>query len=221
MQENVVKKENLLKKHFLTWLIAILPITLFVVILGWVITIVFRWIWRIVDLFPQVMVERLLLPESVINFLWFLILCGIIRFLWFIANQWHIWERFKKVWDPMVAKIPLLNSLSKITNQVADTLQNSSSFKRVVLVRFPNDKIWSIGFVTGENPEVFEWALNWEDLISIFIPTTPNPTNWFLALMNPKDFIDTDVPVSLAISFIISMGTAWATQEILKKTGRA
>ena len=45
-------------------------------------------------------------------------------------------------------------------------------------------------------------------LVSVFIPTTPNPTNGYLVLMNPRDFIETDVPVSLAISFVISMGTA-------------
>ena len=55
-------------------------------------------------------------------------------------------------------------------------------------------------------------------LVSVFIPTTPNPTNGYLVLMNPRDFIETEVPVATAISFIISMGTAGAANEILKKS---
>jgi uncharacterized membrane protein len=55
-------------------------------------------------------------------------------------------------------------------------------------------------------------------LVSVFIPTTPNPTNGYLVLMNPRDFIETDVPVATAISFIISMWTVGATDKILKKS---
>ena len=58
-------------------------------------------------------------------------------------------------------------------------------------------------------------------LVSVFIPTTPNPTNGYLILMNPRDFIETEVPVSMAISFVISMGTAGATKEIMKKVKKS
>ena len=133
-------------------------------------------------------------------------------------NQWRIWERVKAFLDPVIEKVPLLNSLTKITNQAANTLQNTNSFKKVVLTRFPTEKTWSVWFLTGEELNVFEKA-TWEsNLVSVFIPTTPNPANGFLVLLNPMDFIETDVPVSDAISFVISMGTVWATNKILKKS---
>lgn len=129
-----------------------------------------------------------------------------------------MWEKVKACLDPLIEKVPLLNSLTKITNQAANTLQNTNSFKKVVLVRFPTEKTWSVWFLTWEDLDVFENAI-WEtNLVSVFIPTTPNPANGYLVMLNPRDFIETEVPVSDAISFVISMGTVWATNKILKKS---
>ncbi len=208
------KKRN----HFLTWLVMILPTVLFFVILWRIISLILRRIGKIVELFPDAMVDKLGLPDLLIHFLWFLVLCGLIRLLWFILNQWHVWERVKACLDPLIEKIPLLNSLTKITNQAANTLQNTNSFKKVVLVRFPTEKTWSVWFLTWEDLDVFENAI-WEtNLVSVFIPTTPNPANGYLVMLNPRDFVETDVPVADAISFVISMGTVWATNKILKKS---
>ena len=83
------------------------------------------------------------------------------------------------------------------------------------------EKTRSVWFLTGEDLEVFEKASGELHLVSVFIPTTPNPTNGYLVLMNPRDFIETEVPVSMAISFVISMGTAGATKEIMKKINKS
>jgi len=211
-------EDRKIKSHFLTWLLAILPTLLFFVILAWLLWLILRWVWKIVSLFPEVMLNKIWLPEIVIHFLWFLVLCGLIRLLWFVMNQWHVWEKVKACLDPLIEKVPLLSSLTKITNQAANTLKNTNSFKKVVITRFPIEKSWSVWFITWEDLDVFEEA-SWEsNLISVFIPTTPNPANGFLVLLAPKDFIEVDVSVADAISFVISMGTVWATKEIMKKT---
>lgn len=208
-----IKKRN----HFLTWLVLILPIVLFFVILWWIISLILRWVGKILSLFPEVMLDKLWLPEILVHFLWFLVLCGLIRLLWFVMNQWRIWERVKAILDPLIEKVPLLSSLTKITNQAVNTLQNTNSFKKVVLTRFPTEKTWSVWFLTWEELDVFEGAI-WEtNLVSVFIPTTPNPANGYLVMLNPRDFVETDVSVSDAISFVISMGTVWATNKILGK----
>ena len=205
------------RKHFLTWLLLILPTILFFVILWWLVSLILRRVWRIVELFPDAMMDKLWLPEIVVHFLWFLVLCGLIWLLWFVMNQWRVWERVKAFLDPLIEKVPLLSSLTKITNQAANTLQNTNSFKKVVLTRFPTEKTWSVWFLTWEELDSFESAI-WEtNLVSVFIPTTPNPANGYLVMLNPRDFVETDVPVSDAISFVISMGTVWATSKILKK----
>ena len=213
------KSENKkLKSNFLTWLLLILPTVLFFVILWWIISLVLRWVGKIVSLFPDVMLDKLWLPEVIVHFIWFLILCWLIRLLWFIMNQWRVWERVKAFLDPLINKVPLLSSLTKITNQAANTLQNTNSFKKVVLTRFPTEKTWSVWFLTWERLDNFENAIWENNLVSVFIPTTPNPANGYLVMLNPSDFVETDVSVADAISFVISMGTVWATNKILKKS---
>lgn len=205
------------RNHFITWALLILPTVLFFVILSWLLWLILKWVWNIVELFPNAMVDKLWLPDLLIHFLWFLVLCGLVRMLWFIMNQWRVWEKVKDFLDPLIEKVPLLSSLTKITNQAANTLQNTNSFKKVVLTRFPTEKSWSVWFLTGEELDNFENAIWENNLVSVFIPTTPNPANGFLVLLNPRDFVETDVPVSDAISFVISMGTVWAANKILKK----
>ena len=209
---NVEKKSN----HLLTGIITILPIVLFVVIITWLVSLVLGWVGRITALFPEKMWDALGLPEVVVNLLGFIILCAFVWLLGFIMNQKKIGKKLKSWFSPIISKVPLLNSLSKITNQVTKTLKDTNSFKEVVLVRFPTDKSWSIGFITGDS-EAFGDAVG-DSLVSVFIPTTPNPTNGFLVLMSAKDLKKTDVPVATAVSFIISMGTAGATNEVLKKS---
>ena len=211
-------EDKKIKNHFITWLLLILPTVLFFVILWWIISLILRWVWRIVELFPDAMMDKLWLPEVVVHFLWFLVLWGLVWLLWFVMNQWRVWERVKAVLDPLIERIPLLSSLTKITNQAASTLQNTNSFKKVILTRFPTEKMWSVWFLTWEELNKFEDAV-WEtNLVSVFIPTTPNPANGYLVMLNPRDFVETDVPVSDAISFVISMGTVWAANKILKKS---
>ena len=202
-RKSLTEKNMKIKNHFLTWLLAILPTVLFFVILWWLLSLILRRVGKIVELFPDAIIDKLLLPEIVIHFMWFLVLCVLIWLLWFIMNQWRVWEKVKACLDPLIEKVPLLSSLTKITNQAANTLKNTNSF------------------ITGEKLDVFEDA-SWErNLISVFIPTTPNPANGFLVLLNPKDFIEVDVSVADAISFVISMGTVWATNEILRKTKKS
>ena len=207
------KKSN----HLLTGIITILPIVLFVIIISWLFSLVLSWVGRITSLFPQSMWDALGLPKVVVNLLGFFILCAIIWILGFIMNQKKIGEKIKNFFSPIFSKVPLLNSLSRIINRVTTTLKDTNSFKEVVLVRFPTDKTWSVGFITGEGHGVFD-AVTQEKLVSIFIPTTPNPTNGFLVFMKAEDFKKTKFPVATAISLIISMGTAGATNEVLKKS---
>ena len=216
-KKSLMEDNNKIKNHFLTWLLAILPTVLFFVILGWLLSLILRWVWKIVELFPEAITDKLWLPEIIVHFLGFLVLCGIIRLLWFIMNQWRLWERVGSVLWPLIDKVPLLSSLTKITNQAANTLQNTNSFKKVVLVKFPTEKTWSVWFLTWEELDNFESA-TWElHLVSVFIPTTPNPANGYLVMLNPRDFVETDVPVSDAISFVISMWTVWAANKITKR----
>jgi len=203
--------------HLLTGVITVLPIVLFIIIVTWLVGLILGWVGQITSLFPQSMWDTLGLPKVAVNLLGFLILCVAVWLLGFIMNQKRIGKKLKDFFRPIFSKIPLLSSLSRIVNQITRTLKDSNSFKEVVLVKFPTDKFWSVGFITGENHEALGEIVG-EELVSVFVPTTPNPTNGFIVLMSPSNFVRTDIPVATAISFVISMGTAGATNEVLKKS---
>jgi len=206
------------RSHFMTWLLLVLPVFLFIIILWWAFNKLLWWAGKIVQMLPQSFVWLFWKSEILVHILCLVLLFWIIWLLGFIVNWWKVGQRIKNGLTSVISRVPVLRSLSKITNQVANTLETSDSFKKVVLLKFPNEKSWSIWFVTGENTWMFDKELKQHDLVSIFIPTTPNPTNWFLVLLEPKDFVETEIPVSTALSFIISMWTAGAAEEVLKKT---
>jgi uncharacterized membrane protein len=104
--------------------------------------------------------------------------------------------------DHAMMRVPLLNKIYGTVKQVNESFQsNKSSFKQVVLVSFPHARSRSLAFVTGEQK-----SLGPEKLISVFIPTTPNPTSGFLLLVPESEIIKLDISVADGIKFIISLG---------------
>lgn len=104
--------------------------------------------------------------------------------------------------DHTLLRVPLVNKIYGTVKQVNESFSNNkSSFKQVVLVTFPHGRSRSVGFVTGEQKGV-----GMEKLISVFIPTTPNPTSGFLILVPESEIIRLDMSVGDGIKFIISLG---------------
>ena len=202
----------------MTGLLLILPVFLFIIILWWAFNKLLWWAGKIVQMLPQSFVWLFWRSEILVHILCLILLFWIIWLLGFIVNRWKVGQRIKNGLTSVISRVPVLRSLSKITNQIANTLETSDSFKKVVLLKFPAEKTLSVWFITWEDISIFDKELWKNNLVSIFIPTTPNPTNGFLVLLQPKDFIETEVPVSTALSFIISMWTAGAAEEVLKTT---
>jgi uncharacterized membrane protein len=101
-----------------------------------------------------------------------------------------------------IMRVPLMNKIYGTVKQVNSSFSsNKSSFKQVVLVTFPHARSRSVGFVTGEQK-----GLGPESLISVFIPTTPNPTSGFLVLVPESEIIKLEMSVADGIKFIISLG---------------
>ena len=113
-----------------------------------------------------------------------------------------------KYMDNILYRVPLLNKIYSAIKQInnAFTTNNRSTFKHVVIVEWPRPGVWSIGFTTGDNhPEAN--AKTGEHIISIFVPTTPNPTTGFLVLL-PEDKVKVmDMTVADGITYIMSLGS--------------
>ena len=112
----------------------------------------------------------------------------------------------------LLLKLPLVNFIYSTCKQIGDTIMSSKSgnmFQQVVLFEYPRKGCWAIGFLTNENtPENSEAArrLGKGDLISVFMPTTPNPTSGFLMLIPREECIMLDMSVSDAMRLIVSCG---------------
>jgi uncharacterized membrane protein len=104
--------------------------------------------------------------------------------------------------DRALMSIPLLNKVYGTVKQVNESFSSrKSAFQQVVLVPFPHPGSRSVGFVTGE-----QQSPDGEKLISVFVPTTPNPTSGFLLLLPGRDIVKLDMSVADGIKYVISLG---------------
>ena len=110
-------------------------------------------------------------------------------------------------WEGLLLRIPIVRSVYSASKQVTETLFSPSgeAFRRVLLVEYPRKGIWSIGFqtnvATGEIQEKTE-----KEVITLFVPTTPNPTSGFIILVPREDVIELDMNVEDALKLVMSLG---------------
>ena len=123
----------------------------------------------------------------------------------FAANI--IGQRLVQFGESLLARIPVVKSLYSSVKQVSDTLFASSgqAFRKALLVQYPRTGSWTIAFLTGQpGGDVANHLTG--DYVSVYIPTTPNPTSGFFLMMPRSDVIELDISVDVALKYIISMG---------------
>jgi len=110
-------------------------------------------------------------------------------------------------WEALLNRIPIVSPIYSSVKQVSDTLFSSdgNAFRTAVLVQYPRQGTWTIGFVTGTpSPEVQRYLSG--EFVSIYVPTTPNPTSGFFIMLPKADTIELDMTVDVALKHIVSMG---------------
>ena len=118
-----------------------------------------------------------------------------------------IGKKFFELFNNFLKKIPILRTIYSAIGQMTESFTNTNnSEKSVVLLEYPRKGIWVVGFATKENQGIIKDKIN-EDLINIFVPTTPNPTSGFLLMLPKNDIIYLDVSFEQASKFIVSAGT--------------
>ena len=110
--------------------------------------------------------------------------------------------------DDLFKRIPVLRTIYSAIVQMTETFSNKdeNDKKSVVLVEYPRKGVWAVGFATKENEGLIKNKLK-EDIVNVFVPTTPNPTSGFLLMVPKKDLIYLDVSFEQASKFIVSAGT--------------
>ena len=123
----------------------------------------------------------------------------------FVANIFGQW--FLRQWDRLLHKIPIVKSIYSSVKQVSDTLFSSSgnAFREAVLVQYPRAGSWTIAFVTGAPSGEVARHLG-EPHVSVYVPTTPNPTSGFFLMMPRAEVVPLAMSVDEALKYIISMG---------------
>jgi uncharacterized membrane protein len=110
-------------------------------------------------------------------------------------------------WEALLKRIPIVNSIYSSVKQVSDTLFSSdgNAFRTAVLVQYPRPGAWTIAFVTGTPSNAVRQHLE-GDFVSIYVPTTPNPTSGFFIMVPRTDIIELTMTVDVALKHIVSMG---------------
>ena len=117
-------------------------------------------------------------------------------------------KKFLQLIDDLFKKIPILRTIYTAFTQMTETFtQNKTDKKNVVLVEYPRKGTWAVGFATKENKGEIKNKVG-EELINVFVPTTPNPTSGFLLMFPKEDIIYLDISFEEASKFIVSAGTS-------------
>jgi uncharacterized membrane protein len=109
--------------------------------------------------------------------------------------------------DALVRRIPVVRSIYSSVKQVSDTVFSDSgnAFRTAVLVQWPREGVWTVAFVTGQ-PSGEVAALLRDDYVSVFVPTTPNPTGGYFVVVRKSECIELEMSVDAALKYIVSMG---------------
>ncbi|CAI2717501.1 DUF502 domain-containing protein [Nitrospina watsonii] len=194
-----------LRNIFITGLLVTVPIAFTVFILNFLFKTLDNWLS---PMFTKLLIfagapipPDFRLPGlGVIMTLLFIFLIGV-----FTKNIFG--AKLVQVWETIVEKIPVVRSIYTGAKQVVTTIAqtDTKAFSKVVMVEFPRRGIYSLGFVTNETRGEVQ-ALTDEDLINVFVPTTPNPTSGFLVFVPKEDVTVLSMTVEEGLKFIISCG---------------
>jgi uncharacterized membrane protein len=120
----------------------------------------------------------------------------------FVGNKLVHW------WHALLHRIPVVRSIYSGVKQVSDTVlsEKGNAFRKAVLVQWPHEGMWTIGFLTGSPGGAVASHLNPQDYLSIYVPTTPNPTGGYFVMVNRRDAVELAMSVDEALTYVISMG---------------
>lgn len=204
-----------MKKYFVTGLVILLPVMLTLVIL----IFIFNLLTAPFLEFTKAALGRYDVLKDGLFFLsadqlqhyvsQILILCTLFFFTVFLGliARWVFFHYLVRVWDFVLHRIPIVNTIYKAFQDVINTIFTSktTAFKQVVMVRFPNPDTYTMGLITRDHLPGFEHTIG-DNLVLVFVPTTPNPTSGFLTIFKKDEVVYLDMKVEDAFKYIISCG---------------
>ena len=199
------------KKYLLTGLLVWLPLTITVWLLTWLVGSLDAMLGSVLGGLSKMSSNPVQSSEfmfelgkihglGVISLVLTLLVTGA-----FASNVFGKW--WLNQWGKMFARIPIFKTIYVSVKRVSDTLfsTNGHAFRQTLLVQYPRQGVWTLAFQTGEPSGEIESKLG-QGFVSVYVPTTPNPTSGFFLLMARSEVIELDIGVDQALTYIISMG---------------
>ncbi len=198
------------KKYMLTGLMVWLPLAITIWVLSWLVNSLDGVLGGVLSglaaVTPQSlgpMIDRLrAIPGlGVLMVAGFMLITGAL--VSNVAGRWWLQQ-----WDRLFTHIPIVKSIYNSVKKVSDTLfsSNGNAFRTALLVQYPRAGSWTIAFQTGTpSGEVASFLGN--DFVSVYVPTTPNPTSGFFLMVPRADVIELQMSVDQALTYVISMGS--------------
>lgn len=177
------------------------------------ISITFYIVWQVVDYFDKRVAGLIPDPYNPERFLPFslpgiglvLTIVALMLVGWFTAS--YLGRALMTSGELVLDRMPIVRSLYGTLKQLFQTVlaQSSRSFREVVAVEWPRRGAWSVAFITGPAPEAVRHAVD-DELVSLFLPCTPNPTTGYFLMVSRRELIVLDISVEAAMKLIVSGG---------------
>lgn len=191
-----------LRKWLLAGLLVIVPVAITVAVLRWIIDTLDQTL----QILPEAWQPDRLLGVHIPGF-GVLLTLAILLVVGAIASNF-VGKKLVNIGDRIVARIPVVRGIYSSVKQVSDTLfsESGNAFRKAVLVQWPRTDVWTIGFVTGTPGGDVTTYLRGEEYVSVYVPTTPNPTGGYFVMLRKSDCIELKMSVDEALKYVVSMG---------------
>ena len=190
-----------MKKYFITGLLIWLPLAITYMVISWIVgTLDAILLWLPAEYQPSRYIGFDIPGVGVVASLLLVFFTGLVA-----ANV--LGQKLVQLWEALLARIPVVKSIYYSVKQVSDTVfsSNGQAFRKALLVQYPREGVWTIAFLTGQpGGDAAEHLRG--DYVSVYVPTTPNPTSGFFLMMRRSEVVELDMSVDDALKYIISMG---------------
>lgn len=208
MTKKKIKTKHTIKTYLLTGVLVMAPVAITLYLAMWLFRLMDGWAKYLI---PEKYAEYL--PYGVPGLGICLLFLSLVLVGMFTTNYVGRWA--VKTGQKILARVPVISGIYGAIKKVFETLMGdggSQSFRQAVLIEYPRKGLWTIAFVTAPVYKGLKKYLP-NDMITVYVPTTPNPTSGFMIYVAKKDIKELDIPVEEALKMVLSMGIVNPTKK--------
>ncbi len=190
-----------LRAYFVTGLLIWIPL----VITLWVLNLIIGTMDQTLTLLPARWRPSILFGREIPGL--GVLLTAVVLFVTGVLARNFIGQRLVHVWEGLLHRIPVVRTIYSSVKQVSDTILSDTgqAFRKALLVQYPRPGVWTIAFQTGAPADEIAAAVS-ADMVSVYVPTTPNPTSGFFLMMPRTEVVELSMSVDAALKYVVSMG---------------